>query len=478
MQINTTDNNRPLYCQVSDYLEGLIKKGTLRPGDRVPSIRKMSRQLHVSISTIKQAYGHLEDQRLIEARPQSGYYVLANGLEAPGLPQIDRDTLHPTNVTLSELSHMIFEDTRNPELLQLGINLPDPNSLPVDRLNRMLSSETRRLGNASIAYALNGGYPRLQKQIAKRMLAANCSLNPNDIIITTGCIQAVFLALMATCNPGDVVAVETPLFFVFLQLIESLGLRALEIPASPDNGIHLPTLRYAIEQTSVKTCLAVPNFSTPLGSCMPTESKKELLEMLDHYGIPLIEDDIHGDLSFSDERPTVTKAFDKNGNVLLCSSFSKTLAPGFRIGWIAPGKFYQKVNHMKTVVDIASPMPTQMAVAEFLANGGYERHLRTLRRSYAIKIAQMGDAIGRYFPEGTKVTKPRGGFFLWVELPQQVDAIALYARALEHGMTIAPGPLFSASGKFTNCIRLNVAFWSERIEPYIATLGRLAKEQL
>jgi DNA-binding transcriptional MocR family regulator len=477
MNLDSTKAHRPLYCQVSDYMEELIRQGTLRPGDRAPSIRALSRQLRVSINTIKQAYGHLEDHRLLEARPQSGFYVRANPLESPGLPQIDRSEIHPTAVTLSELSQMILTDTHNPDLLQLGITMPNPDTMPVDRLNRMLAGETRRLGKASIAYALCGGYPRLRKQIAKRMLAANCALNPDDVIVTTGCMQAVFLALKATCNPGDVVAVETPLFFIFLQLIEALGLKALEIPASPEEGIHLPTLRYAIEQTPVKACLVVPNFSTPLGSCMPASHKRELVEMLDEHGIPLIEDDIYGELSFSDERPTVAKAFDEKGNVLLCSSFSKTVAPGFRVGWIAPGRFHKKVNHLKTVVDVASPMPTQMAVAEFLANGGYERHLRALRRSYAIKVAQMGDAIGRHFPAGTKVTRPRGGFFLWVEMPEGVDAILLYARALEHGMTIAPGPLFSASGKFTNCIRLNAAFWSERIEPFIATLGRLAKDQ-
>ena len=478
MHFDRNDTNQPLYCQVSDYIESLIRTGTLRPGDQVPSIRKLSRQLEVSINTVKQAYGHLEDHRLVEARPQAGYFVQARSLETPGLPQIDRAAIHPTEVTLSELSQMILRDTRNPELLQLGVNLPDPESLPVDQLRRMLASETRRLGNDCVAYALDGGYPRLRKQIAKRMLAANCTLDPEQIVITTGCMQAIFLALKATCQRGDVVAVETPLFFIFLQLIESLGLKALEIPSSPDDGIHLPTLRYAIEQTPVKACLVVTNFSTPLGSCMPTAHKQELVALLDRHGIPLIEDDIHGDLSFSDTRPTVAKAFDRNENVLLCSSFSKTLAPGFRVGWIAPGRYGREVNHLKTLVDIASPMPTQMAIAEFLVNGGYERHLRALRRRYAVKVAQMGDAIARHFPPGTKVTRPRGGFFLWVEMPEQVDAIVLYARALEHGMTIAPGPLFSASGKFSNCIRLNAAFWSERIESYIKTLGRLAAEQL
>ncbi|PLX77751.1 MAG: hypothetical protein C0614_09335, partial [Desulfuromonas sp.] len=167
MPFDRNDTNQPLYCQVSDYIESLICKGTLRPGDQVPSIRKLSRQLEVSINTVKQAYGHLEDHRLVEARPQAGYFVQARSLETPGLPQIDRAAIHPTEVTLSELSQMILRDTRNPDLLQLGVNLPDPESLPVDRLRRMLTSETRRLGNDCIAYALDGGYPRLRKQIAK-----------------------------------------------------------------------------------------------------------------------------------------------------------------------------------------------------------------------------------------------------------------------------------------------------------------------
>jgi DNA-binding transcriptional MocR family regulator len=273
------------------------------------------------------------------------------------------------------------------------------------------------------------------------------------------------------------VVVESPLFFNTLQTIASLGLKALEIPAHPEYGLNVETLRYVLDNNMVSACLVVSNFSNPLGSLMPEEAKAAVVELLARHDIPLIEDDIYGDLCHDIQRPTVAKAYDNQGLVLLCSSFSKTLAPGYRIGWIAPGRFMQQVERFKSITSLTTAVPPQLAIAEFLANGGYENHLRRLRRIYIRQMTLLSQAVGESFPEGTRISHPAGGYVLWVEMPETVDSVKLYEIAREQGITFAPGPLFSAHpGKFRNCLRLNAAFWSEKVAQGIALLGRLATD--
>jgi DNA-binding transcriptional MocR family regulator len=470
----------PLYEEVAGRISYLIERGTLRPGDRVPSIRNLSKQMQVSINTVKEAYSQLEDRRLLEARPQSGYYVRARLPELPAEPVVERPKLNPTDVSLDNVYQLVMSDLHNPQLLQLGIAIPNPELLPIEKLNRMLSRETRRYATQSVSYDLPPGNLRLRQQVAQRMLLSGCTLSPDQLVTTSGCVEAVVLALQVLCKPGDTVAIETPVYFNFLQLIEELGLKALEIPASPRGGISLEALEYALDRNrgEVKACLVITNFNNPLGSLMSDEDKRKLVKLLESYQVPLIEDDIYGDLSYSDKRPTVAKAFDKTGNVLLCSSISKTLAPGYRVGWIAAGRYQEQIERNKMIASVATPSPTQLAVAEFLANGGYEHHLRSIRRVYARQTAQMADAIGRFFPPGTRVSHPQGGYVLWVEMPAQIDALKLYKNCKQVGITIAPGQLFSIEGKFRNCVRLNAAFWNPCVEAALETLGRLAAEQL
>jgi DNA-binding transcriptional MocR family regulator len=468
----------PLYEQVAGQVTTLVEQGTFRPGDRVPSIRELSRQFRVSLNTVKEAYALLEDRRLLRARPQSGYYVCARLPAPPEEPMVNPPAINPTEVSISRIFRMMMNDLLDPTLVQLGIAFPNPDLLPVDKLNRMLATETRRFRLPSIAYEIPPGCERLRKQIAQRMLVTGCTLHHDQILITSGCVEAVVLSLRALCRPGDTVAIQSPVYFNFLQVMEDLELKILEIPTSPLSGMSIDALEYALDnhRGEVKACLVLTNFNNPCGGTLSDLDKRRLVALLEREGIPLIEDDIYGDLSFSDQRPTVAKAYDHTGNVLLCSSFSKTLAPGYRVGWIAPGRFQEVVERGKMLTNVATSTPPQLAIAEFLANGGYDHHLRSIRRVYARKVAQMADVIGRYFPEGTRVTHPKGGFVLWVEMPQPADSIRLFDLAHRQGISIAPGPLFSASGKYRNFIRLNAGFYSEKMETVIATLGRMAGE--
>lgn len=463
-----------LYEDVAEKVRLLIEQGVFRGGERIPSVRVLSRQFKVSVTTVLGAYSLLEDRGLIKARPQSGYYVNGKLPAVPSAPVISRSALKPTSVSHSEISLSILKAASRPGIIPLGAAVSNPELLPIDRLNRMLSSACRQHRIQSISYDAPPGCERLRVQVARRSLTMGCSLAPEEIVTTAGCLEAVHLALRATCRPGDVVAVESPTYYNFLLLIEKLELRALEIPCHPTDGVSLDALRYAIEQHNIKACLFNLNFNNPIGSLMPEQNKKDLVALLAEHDIPLIEDDLHGDLFFGQERPKTTKAYDRSGGVLLCSSFSKTLAPGYRVGWIAAGRYQTEVEQLKAVTSVSTSSPPQLAVADFLANGGYDRHLRKLQRVYAGQMARMAEAVGANFPAGTRVTRPAGGFVLWVELPAAIDALELYEQALQAGISIAPGPIFSARGKYRNCIRLNAAFWSAKIEQAIEQLGRLA----
>jgi len=466
-------NTAPLYQRIASQLVDMIDEGTFRTGDKMPSIRALSSQFQVSINTAKSVYSLLEDRCLIEARPQSGYYVRPRLPELPQEPAAD-EVVAPSKISSTEMVMRLMQDTHAPEMLQFGAAIPAPDLIPTVKLNRILSTVVKRYGAESVSYAIPPGSRKLRVQIAKRMVKAGCVFNPDEIVITTGAAEAVYLALRTICTAGDTVAVGAPFYYNFVQMFKELDLRVLEIPSSPITGINIELLDAAVKQHPVRACLIISNFNNPLGISITDKKKQQLAELAHTHDIALIEDDINGDLSFNDERPTVVKTWDKNDRVLLCSSFSKTLAPGYRVGWIAAGRHNKKVQHQKLVTNLASATPPQLAVAEFLENGGYDYHLRTVRRIYARRTAQMAEAIGRYFPEGTRVSRPSGGFTLWLELPQHADATSLYSQAIDAGITLAPGALFSTVGDFSNCLRLNAAFWSEEYQWAVEYIGRQA----
>jgi DNA-binding transcriptional MocR family regulator len=466
----------PLYAEVSGRISEMIRKGTYRPGERIPSVRALSRQMRVSINTVVGAYAELERTGEIEARPQSGYYVLPVSPE-PGVRRATEwkmTEIVPSSVIIGDTALEIMENIVNPNLLPLGKCMPNPDLLPIDKLNRMLAAEVRRFRVMSVSYAAVQGIQRLRMQIAKRSLNSGCPLSPEEIVITSGCVEAVSLALQTVCRPGDTVAIGSPVYSTFLKFMQWLGLKIIEIPSDPIEGMSLDVLGYVLKQTTVKACIAIANFNNPLGSIMPDGKKQELVELLAKHDIPLIEDDVYGDLAYGQTRPVSTKTFDRKGLVLYCSSFSKTLAPGYRVGWIAAGRFQRKVEQLKALFNITTASPNQLAIAEFLANGGYDHHLRTLRRTYARQTDRMRDAVLRWFPQGTQISHPEGGYILWVELPEGYDSFRLYEAALGKGISVAPGKIFTLGDRYANCLRMNASFWSERMEESMENIGKLA----
>ena len=472
-----SNGRKLLYEEIAAKIGGMIDNGTYRAGERVPSIRELSQKMRVSANTVMEAYANLENIGRIEARPQSGYYVLSAIPEPKEKPsqELASEKVVPRPVIENEVTLKVMRSITNPTLVPLSGALPNYELLPAEKLNRMLAAEARRFPLQAVSYAATKGSKRLRAQIAKRSLNFGCSLSADDIVITSGCVEAITLALQAVCRPGDTVAIGSPVYYTFLNSIRWMGLNVLEIPSTPKEGLSLEVLSYALKNTPVHACLAISNFNNPLGSLMPDEKKRELVQLLARHEIPLIEDDVYGDLAFGASRPTTLKTYDEKGLVLYCSSFSKTLAPGYRVGWIAPGRFRPQIIQLKALFNIATATPTQLAIAEFLNSGGYDHHLRTIRRVYQRQVDQVRSAVGRHFPLGTRVSRPEGGFVLWVELPEGMDAMQLYEAAMGEGVSVAPGRIFTLGDKYANCLRLNAAIWSERIEQGLETLGGLAK---
>jgi DNA-binding transcriptional MocR family regulator len=467
------------YQEVAHFITALVDSGTLALGSRAPSLREICRQRRVSLSTALQAYRLLEDRGVLEARPQSGYYVARGRASSLKAPAISRPPAKPTTVAVSGVLLELLEYASDPTLVPLGCAIPSADLLAAGRLDRFLARAARVKGLDYNIYTPPRGDPHLRQEIARRALRWGQALSPEDIAITCGCTEALTLALTAVARPGDTIAIESPTYFGLLHAIEALDLKALELPTDAATGIELAALAQALKSRRIAACLFSSCFNNPLGCTMPEEKKLAVLDLLARHEVPLIEDDIYGDIYFGRERPRPFMALDRRGITIYCSSFSKTVAPGYRIGWIATSRRMQEVLERKCALTLCGPALPQVAIADYLTSGGYDSHLRRIRRVFQHNVEQMTRTIETAFPAGTKVTRPAGGFVLWLELPKTFRSRELFSAALDKGICFAPGDVFSASGRYHNCLRLSCGYpWDARIEQGLRTLGTLASAQL
>ncbi|MFA6310690.1 MAG: PLP-dependent aminotransferase family protein [Sterolibacterium sp.] len=475
---NRMDQRALRYEQLADELAGLIAGRVLRPGDRLPSVRRLAREKKLSVSTVVQALRQLEERGQVEARPQSGFFVrLPPPSQEPELaPQTRRRMARPVSVDISSRLMGVLALNSRTEMIPLGAALPAAELLPIAGLQRLYGIVGRRSGallDAASHTALN--HPDLVRQFLRHSLGWGQPLDADEIVVTNSCTEALSLCLRAVTRPGDTVAVESPSYYLMLQLLEHMGLKALEIPTHPRDGMSVDALEIATRERRIAACLLVSNFNNPLGSLIPDHEKKRLAELMAARRIPVIEDDIFGNLHFGPDRPWPVKSFDTAGNVMLCSSLSKTLSPALRLGYVAAGRFHAEILMQKTLTSGATNPVTQAVVAGYLESTAYSRHLRRLRHAYEKQVVQMSEAVLRYFPAGTRLSQPQGGFVLWVELPAGIDSGALFDEAVKAGIAFVPGDLFSASGHYRNCLRLNCGNpWSARFEEAIKRLGSLA----
>lgn len=464
------------YLAIADDIEQRIMNNVLRIGEKLPSVRTLSKMHDVSMSTTLQAYYHLEGKGLVEARPQSGYFVRFNPSRFPQKIEKSNPSLVAKAKSVEAIISEVYDDFSMPGLTRFSLSLPAPELLPVAKLNKAMVQAMRELPASGTAYETVQGNSSLRRQIALRSIEWGGQLQEDDIVTTAGCMSAISYCLLALTKPGDTIALESPVYFGMLRFAQSIGLKVLELPTHPDTGVDPDDVKKALNKYDIKACFFVTNFSNPLGYCMPDEQKQAMVKLLVHHGVPLIEDDLYGDVYFGKQRPKSCKSFDEEGNVLWCSSISKTLAPGFRVGWVAPGKYYKKVKRLKLYNSITSATPQQAAIANFLAEGRYENHMRKLRQTLYANSLQFTRAINEYFPDNVKMSAPKGGFTLWVELDKSIDAYNLYREAMEHKISIAPGSMFTLQERYRNCMRMSYGMpWTPQVDKALKTLGGLVK---
>ncbi|HFP9341333.1 TPA: PLP-dependent aminotransferase family protein [Raoultella ornithinolytica] len=477
IQITMSDPSPPTphYRRIAELLRLTLTSGALRTGDRIISARKLAEREQVSLPTALEALRYLEAEGLIIARPRSGYFVhqIISAGERPGTASLPV----PVPVTMSAIARSLF-GSAEARLVPLGAALPDPAWLPVDTLQRALQTAGRRLDARGQSYSLPPGRADLRRKIAARAAQWGALFGADDLIITAGATQALRLALRAVCQPGDAVAIEQPAYFGTLLLLEDLALKALQIPTDPVEGLLLAPLEEALQRHRPAAVLASPTVQNPLGASMPVARKRDLVALLAGMGIPLIEDDVYGDLAGDAQRPPACKAFDRCGNVIYCSSLSKTLAPGWRIGWIAAGRYHSTVLQARMAGEWAGAPLIEAAASEILASGDYDRHLRQLKLRIAQGMQAIIAQVETSFPPGTRVAAPEAGFLIWVKLPSKIDALEVHRRALALGIGVSPGPLFSpGAAELQNFLRLNGANEPTRhLLKAVEQLGRLCHD--
>jgi DNA-binding transcriptional MocR family regulator len=471
-----------LYERLSNELERAIKDGVLKAGERLPSIRQTCQARQLSVTTVSRAYLQLESRGLIESRPQSGYFVRALQAEQAEPAEqawqplaLSRPSGASTDVDVSRLVLSTLKSIRTRGAVPLGSPYPDPALFQWRRVHQHMNAASRHSQDQGAMDDLPPGNPELIRQIARRHLESGLVIDPHEIIVTAGATEAINLCLQAVAKPGDTIAVESPTYYAMLHAIERMGMRAVEVPTHPDEGIDLDALARAIGQHRVAACMVMPNFQNPLGFMMRDEKKRALVALAERHALALIENGVYNELHYGDAPPTTLKSFDTQGLVMHCSSFSKSLTAGVRIGWALAGRWRDEVEKLKFLNTLATPLLPQLAVAEYLKNDGFDHHLRRVRQTLAQRADIMTSMVRRFFPADTRLSRPKGGYVLWIELSAGVDTMDLYREALERGTTIGPGRMFSTDDSYGHFMRLNYSYpWTSETEAAVIELGRMA----
>lgn len=465
------------YMAIAENIAGLIAAGSLRPGDPLPSVRKAAKERKVSKGSVVQAYALLEARRLVEARSRSGFYVRSHASDGALLPCAGLTRPSVVRSNAHERLRETLGDLVSARVTSLGSSFVDPSLFPMQSLNKALRASSRQSSYARMLVDLQLGLPALRRAIAQRYLELGYVVPMDEIVVTCGGMEAITLSLQAVTRPGDLVLIDSPMFFSGLELLKQLGLGALEMPTHPESGLDLAILDETLSRHKPSACLLMTNCQNPLGFSMSEAKKRKLLELLSRHGVPLVENDVYAELQFDLRRQRAAKAFDAGGMVLHCGSFTKCLAPGFKIGWVAAGRYREAIANRKFATTLGTSVPPQEAIAHYLLHNAYDRHLRNLRQSLLARVNQMSAALSEYFPPGTRLSKPHGGFVLWVQMPEAADSLKLFELAASRDIGIAPGPIFSASGDYRNYIRLNCSHpWSLSLERALKWLGRTISE--
>ena len=459
------------YVELAGRLRSRIEEGTFRVGERLPSVRRLARESHISVSTACRALEELERWGLVEARPRSGHFVRPrqdDGLRPRPAARADG----PRRAKPHALTESIVETTGRVDLVPLGGAALSTQLVPTARIARITRELLRKRPEILVSYGPSPGLAPLRRVLARRFAAAAADVTPDDIVVAEGCMGAIQIALRSVAGAGDTIAVESPSFFGFHQLLRDTGAKVVEIPTDAETGLNLDALFRTHRDNPIRAVIVTPNFQNPLGSLMPAGQRAALVRWSRRHRVVLIESDVYGDLYYGGHRPSSLLAEDPSGYIISCSSFSKTLAPGLRVGFAVSPRYAAAMRPLKLSGSICSPGLNQWIIHELIAHGGLDRHLRALRPKLEQQVQAIRALVQRTFPAPTRISQPAGGFLLWVELPRRTSARALYAQALNVGISILPGTVCALSRRFDHCMRLNCGHpVDERTHQAIATLA-------
>ena len=468
----------PLYLQIAEPLAQCIRQGTLARGDKLPSVRALARQHGVAQTTVVQAFHWLEDAQLISARPRSGFYVAARPVQLPE-PSTARPMKRPRAVSKDWLGQRVLGRKQPDGMLSFSSGTPGPDLLNADRVRRAVARSVQQHRSLLCTYPDSDGHEDARRALARYAVGLGCSLDPEQIVITGGCMDSVALCLRAVTQPGDVVALESPTHFSFLEVLQALQLKALEIPTHPRHGLSVDALQLALDTQPVKALVLVPTLSNPLGSCMPQAERKRLVQLAAQRGLPVIEDAIYADLAEGDAMRRTLKSYDSTGQVMLCHSFSKTLAPGLRLGWLEAGRWSKQVRRIKEMQAGGQSAVLELALADLITQAGHAAAMRQLRAAIAVRVEQARQVIAQHFPAGTRVSDPPGGLLLWLELPGGLDAVQLHEACLQEQILIAPGTVFATAGRFRHGVRIGLGGdWTPQHLQALRRVGEVACQML
>jgi len=427
-----------------------LRSGCYPPGSQLPSVRQLCSAHAASLATVTHALHELEDAGLIEARPRRGFFASAALPMARSAPAAEAIALEGRRKRLMELA------ASQPGLLSLGhLGLP-ASLLPLPTLARLLGQQLRSQ-RGLLATGSAYGSTALREQLARRAPRMGCQFGAEDVVVTQGEGESLQLCLRLLTQPGDLVALGTPAPLRALELIASMGLRALELPAADDGGLAVPALAAALQTQAIAACLAEPSFYRATGGSLDDAAKQSLAALLDQHQLPLIECDMMGELYRGTQRPAPVKAFDTDDRVLYCGSLACITGPGYNLGYIASARHHLQLRAARAVHGELLPSSSDAVLAAFMASGAFDTHLRRLRRTLAAQLQAYEQAVRAHFPAGTRVSTGAGGYVLWVELPGHLNACVLLERARQHGYNFMPGAVFSMGTQFDHCLRLSAA---------------------
>lgn len=467
------------YLRLVEAIEDQIVSGALSTGDKLPSLRRMNKAHNVSIATILKAMDYLSGKGYIQSEEKKGYFITYDHAYFDHHDLVSEPSAPEDFENFEQVLKKVFLHYDLNCKVDFSVAVPSKDLLPVNRLKKAVIETMHQSSDAKSMYQPIFGNEELRKLIAQRSVISGTNLNLDEIVTTNGGTSAIGYALKVCSKPGDIIVTESPLCFGILQLAKTMDMKVREVRTSANTGIVLDDLEQVLRSGGVSAIVTVTNFGNPLGYYMPDNKKKALVDMARKYKVTLIEDDPFGDLYYASKHPSTCKQYDETGEVIYCSTFSKTLVPGFRVGYVAGGKYTEAIAKTQLYHTISANSLTHSVVAKFLETGSYDRYLNQLRKILQSNLAKFSEAIKKYFPAGTKLVKPRGGSCLWIQLDECINTLALFEICEEKGVRFVPGRLFSLGNQYNNCLKIAFAVkWSQEVERGLRTIGEEAQKLL